>query len=204
MSGDRLRSSRPSSMKRRVSSMVIGRRGLIGSGRVGERGGDGASRPRSMVAMVSWVTERRCAVAALFSRAWSSGGRLRIRRLGTGRVYRNDSTSQARKALRIAGEESDTQRRGACDVDVVGIDQSRHAVEWLAASALSAALAASKPASSVPHSPETNFPAISLRRSSYRAASTICRIAGPFLVIPVIRQMSRRSFSGSSTVIFIL
>ena len=85
-----------------------------------------------------------------------------------------------------------------------GFNQSRHCSERVWDWARSPALAASKSCNSADHWPERNRPAILARRRACKESESSLRMAGPFLEIPVISQISTSSVSERSTVIFIL
>ena len=88
------------------------------------------------------------------------------------------------------------------------VDQRRHlplhARSPFSFARRSLACPASKVARSTPHSPEMNFCASISRRFVINASVTILRIAGPFFLSPVKKQISFNSESSNSTVIFIL
>lgn len=85
-----------------------------------------------------------------------------------------------------------------------GVDQSRHASARVLARCRSPLRAASKNSSPADHSPARNLLEMRARFRSCSESVISLRIAGPFLRMPVNSQISRRSDSGSSTVIFMV
>ena len=127
---------------------------------------------------------------------------------GMAEHFKDDGFAEAGQRIEDPGlDQGFESQRGLAAREVHpegGIDQSRHCSERVWDLARSAAFAASKPFNSADHWPERNFPAILARRWACKVSASILRMAGPFLEIPVISQISTSSVSGRSTVIFIV